>query len=209
MDALRRKMGIQPWTPKQHSLSAEYCQSCLYALSGCLVQPSNPAPRPSLELLHTAPLRCGRGEGTPESKQCGTKWGCTLTRNWVCEWTIDCFVSAWEENSRRTLETIFIEFGKDASEWSWKSRFAEVKRPRYSAKLYIWLWCSPELMMYFLVLKLRASISLYIYNCLCSLIFIYHLLYTDQSLKYAWDFHLDKKNIIVSTFWSPNLIHCS
>jgi hypothetical protein len=33
------------------------------ALGRCFMQPSNPAFRPSLELLHPAPLRCGEENG--------------------------------------------------------------------------------------------------------------------------------------------------
>ena len=47
-------------------------------LSECLLQPSNPAPRPSLDLLRPAPLRCGDGKG--QSEQCVAK-SCTPTRN--------------------------------------------------------------------------------------------------------------------------------
>ena len=64
--------GGAAWPSGPKALLPDWvCRSCLYALSGCLVQPSNPALRPSLELLRPAPLRCGEGKG--RSEQCGRK----------------------------------------------------------------------------------------------------------------------------------------
>ena len=57
----------------RHPFLLRFAEVAAIALvgAGCIVQPSNPALRPSLELLRPAPLCCGEGKG--HSEQCGRK----------------------------------------------------------------------------------------------------------------------------------------
>ena len=103
--------GIRVSLHPKALLSEYVCRRCLYALSGCLEKPSNPALRPSLELLRPAPLRCGEGKG--HSKRCCRKRLHTRKKWLLNKWSIKylcmranvqmnvVYQSIWERKQRK------------------------------------------------------------------------------------------------------------